>query len=441
MQKKVSLISLGCDKNRVDAEKMLYLVKSAGYSLCDDLSGSEIIIVNTCAFIKDASEEAINAILEVAEFKKTGKCEKLVVAGCFASKHSNDVFHDLHEVDAFVGTNSFGNIVHVLKKLYDTDERIISNEAINNVAIKGRIQTTPLHYAHLKISDGCDNHCTFCTIPQIKGGFRSEKLSNLIDETKGLIDNGVKELIIVGQDVTSYGKDFGSYQLLKLLDELTKLDLTWIRLMYCYPELVTKDLIKAIDENKKIAKYIDIPMQHSHDDILRKMNRQSNRKNLEQLLFELKSTKNKIAVRSTFITGFPSETEKHFEDLYDFIKEHSIEHVGIFSYSKEEGTPAYSMKGHLSEKIKNERANALRELHFKNSFKNNEHYIGKTFKVLYEDIDYERNLFVGRTEFNAPEIDTNVLFSAPEVEVGTFYEVKITGLSEEGYDLMGEISE
>ncbi|MCL2862039.1 MAG: 30S ribosomal protein S12 methylthiotransferase RimO [Firmicutes bacterium] len=435
--KKVSLISLGCDKNRVDAEKMLYLIKQAGHSFTNDFKESQIIVVNTCAFIKDASEEAINSILETAEFKKTGKCEKLIVTGCFSSKHANDVFDDLPEVDAFVGTNSFFKIVSVIKDLYEKGERIIENRIDENVQLTKRVQTTPLHYAHLKISDGCDNHCSFCTIPQIKGSFKSQSLSNLIDETKSLIDNGVKELILVGQDVTSYGKDFGSYQLLKLLDELTKLDLTWIRLMYCYPELVTKDLIKTIDENPKIAKYIDIPMQHSHDDILKKMNRGSNRFALESLLSDLKNTKNHIAVRSTFITGFPGESNKHFEDLYNFIKIHSLEHVGIFAYSKEEGTPAYNMKGHLSEKVKKERADALRELHFNNTLKNNEKYIGKTLKVLYEDIDFERNLFTGRTQFNAPEIDTNICFSADFVDVGHFYEVKVTGVDE--YDLVGEI--
>lgn len=462
MKKKVSVVSLGCDKNRVDTERMLFNLSAGGYEIVEDFSAAQIIIINTCAFIESARNEAIQTIIGAGNYK-SGQCEKLIVTGCLPQKYSSELVDGLPEVDAYLGTSDYEKICAVIEGLYlkqyeNKAESLYSAQGEKNIAAdenakiikpivltcadfedaSKRILSTPAHYAYLKIADGCDNHCTFCTIPSIRGKYRSRTINSLINEAKGLADSGVKEIILVAQDVTRYGFDlYNKLALIDLIKELSKLDFTWIRLMYCYPELVSDELIAEIDNNPKLAKYIDIPLQHADSKILKLMNRRSSKENLIQLMQRLSRAKNHIALRTTVMVCFPSEGEDEFNTLYNFIDEYKPQHVGVFAYSKEEDTPSAKIKGHLPLKIKKERVKKIGELHLKNCVERNSLLIGKTLRVLYEDIDYKRNLFKGRTEFSAPEIDTFVYFTADFADVGCFYDVTITGY--DNYDLIGEI--
>lgn len=427
MNKKIAVVSLGCDKNRVDTEKMLWYLHDGDYAVTSDYSEADFIIVNTCAFIESAREEAINTILEMASYKKCGSCKKLIVTGCLVEKYRDELLAELPEVDAFLGINDYEKIRTCLEE-----------GAVPAEPSDGRILTTPPHYAYLRIADGCDNFCTFCTIPSIRGKYRSRTPESLIAEAESLAAGGVSELILIAQDVTSYGKDlFGKPSLLSLLRKLSELDFKWIRLMYCYPELVTDELIEEIANNRKIAKYIDIPMQHVSDSVLKRMNRRSNYSELCALCDKLKE--NGIALRTTFMVGFPGETEDDFTKLLDFTERYKPENLGIFAYSKEEDTPSAKLKGQLPKVEKLKRVNELGELNLKNVIARNQSLVGKTVEVLYEEIDYERGMFKGRTEQSAPEIDASVYFTGEFADVGSFYKVRITGYDE--YDLIGEIEQ
>lgn len=424
MAVKVAVVSLGCDKNRVDTEKILYYLSSGDYEITSDYSEARIIIVNTCAFIESARKEAIDTILEMAEYKKTGNCELLIVAGCLVQKYRDELKESLTEADVFLGLDEYADIRHVIEK---TD----SAEALR----EGRILTTPPHYAYLRIADGCNNFCTFCTIPSIRGKYRSVPLETLVEEAKRLSDDGVRELVLIAQDVTAYGKDlYGCPSLPALLRELVKLDFKWIRLMYCYPELVTDELLDLIANEDKIAKYIDVPMQHVSDAVLKRMGRRSSYNELVTLTKKLNDRG--IAMRTTFMVGFPGETEEDFKLLCDFTKEYKPARVGIFAYSKEEGTPSCKLKGQIPKSVKLKRVNALGKIYLDCVRQRNAALVGKTVEVLYEDMDYDRGRFVGRTQYDAPDIDANVYFTGDFADVGNFYDVKITGC--DGYDLIGE---
>lgn len=424
---KIGVVSLGCDKNRIDTENMLYYLKGGEYSVTDDYSEAEVIIINTCAFIESARIEAIDTILEMAEYKKSGKCQTLIVTGCLPQKYSKELKEELVEVDAFLGVDEYEKIGNCINSKNPVQEK--TNK---------RILTTPQHYAYLRIADGCDNFCTFCTIPSIRGKYRSKTIEELMSETKFLISNGVKEIILIAQDVTSYGKDlYGKPSLVKLIKELTKLDLKWIRLMYCYPELVTDELIDEISSNNKVVKYIDIPLQHISNKVLRLMNRRSNGLQIRTLINKLRGKCPDIVIRSTFMVGFPGEGEEEFNELCDFCKEYKLERVGIFAYSKEEDTPSAKIKGHLSDEIKERRVEILGEILQDGMISQNTKLVGKTIDVIYEDIDYDRNMFVGRTQFDAPQIDSVVYFTGDFADVGEIYKIKITAV--DGYDLKGEL--
>ena len=425
--KKISVISLGCDKNRVDTEKMLWYLREGDYIVTNDYSDAEIIIVNTCAFIESARQEAIDTILQAASYKTAGKCKKLIVTGCLIEKYADETKAGIPEIDATLGIDEYEKI------------RTCIEEGIEPaIPDDGRILTTPPHYAYLRIADGCNNFCTFCTIPSIRGKYRSRTVESLLKEAEFLVSEGVKELILVAQDVTSYGKDiYGEYRLIDLLHKLSKLDFKWIRLMYCYPELVTDELIEEIASNPKIAKYIDIPMQHVSDSVLKRMNRRNGYADIIRICDKLKE-KN-IALRTTFMVGFPGETEEDFNLLFDFTKRYKPYNLGIFAYSKEKDTPSAKLKGHLPKAEKIKRVKLLGNLNLENVRESNNSAIGKTYEVLYEDVDYDRGLFRGRTQFDAPDIDRNVYFKADFVEAGNFYKVKITGFDD--YDLLGEIAE
>ncbi|MDR0426610.1 MAG: 30S ribosomal protein S12 methylthiotransferase RimO [Clostridiales bacterium] len=429
MSKKLAVLSLGCDKNRVDTENMLYYLSGNGYEVTDDYGDAEVAVVNTCAFIASAREEAIDAILSLAAYKKTGRLQKLVVTGCLPQRYRAELIQGLPEVDAFLGTDEYERITAVL----GGDAPAAKNPA-------GRVLTTLPHYAYLKIAEGCDNHCTFCAIPSIRGRYRSRGLKSLLAEADGLVKKGVKELILVAQDVTRYGEDLtGGAMLPTLIDGLSQSDVSWIRLMYCYPERIGDALIERLADNAKLCKYIDIPMQHADDAVLKRMNRKSTNASLSALIGRLRSAVADIELRTTFMVGFPGETEAAFETLCRFVADHELSNAGIFCFSPEAGTPAAKLPDRIGRAVQEERLERLGALIYQNVQNKNKRMVGKTVTVLYEDIDYERKLFKGRTQHNAPEVDRLVYFSGRFADAGTFYPVRITGT--DGYDLVGKLVE
>lgn len=430
MIKNVALISLGCDKNRVDAENMLYYLSGKGLVVTNDYSIADVIIVNTCAFIESARKEAIETILEMAEYKKNN-CKRLIVTGCLPEKYRDQLIPELPEVDEFLGINEY-------EKIYSA---VIGEHAdISPAREFRRVLTTPAHYAFLKIADGCNNHCTFCTIPSIRGKYKSRTIESLVAELNDLVSRGVKEIILVAQDVTNYGVDlFGKPSLVKLLTELEKTDVEYVRLMYCYPELVSDELIDYIANSKKVLHYLDIPLQHVDDVVLKRMGRRSTFSSICALFDKLSEIIPDISIRTTMMVGFPGETEDQFERLYSFVQKYKPDHLGVFAYSREQGTPSYKLDGQLTKKIKKQRVDKLGRLNLENTKEKNAALVGKTVKVIYEDIDYERNMFVGRRLSDAPDIDSRVYFTGSFVDVGNVYDVKIS--SYDNYDLAGELVE
>ena len=432
---RIGAISLGCDKNRVDTEKMLSRLVGGGHTLVGSEEEADVIIVNTCAFIDKAKEESIDEILSAIAAKNAGNGKKVIVTGCRAQRYADTLKKEFPEVDAILGIADYDAILKTINDVEDGEK--VLNCANLDAFYSDRVLTTPYHYAYLKIADGCSNHCTYCAIPSIRGKYRSEKLEDLICEAKKLSDDGVKELILVAQDVTRYGTDFdGKPHLIELLDRLSKLDFAWIRLLYLYPEMVDDALIEYVKNNDKIAKYMDIPLQHVDDDVLKRMNRRTDEKSIRELIAKLKNAG--IAVRTTFICGFPGETQEQFEKLEKFVKEVKFDYAGFFAYSREEGTPADKLDGHLDESVKEERANKLRAIQEKIIKSRNRELIGSKIKVIYDDIDYDRQKFVGRSQTQAPDIDNVTLFeSDEEVRIGEFYDVEITG--SDGIDLVGKV--
>jgi len=442
-KKLVGVISLGCDKNRVDTENMLTFLANGGYTFTSDPSKAEVIIVNTCGFILDARKESMETIFEMSEYKKLGSCKKLVVTGCMPQKWLKEMRKDLPEVDIFLGINEYENIVAILEKSYKDNKKIIEVDSEHKFCnVKSRIITTPKHYAYLKIADGCDNYCTFCTIPFIRGHYRSKKIEDLIEEANYLVNSGVRELILVAQDVTRYGSDLSQDnkpQLVKLIQELSKIEkLKWIRLLYCYPELVTDELLNEMMENPKLCNYLDIPLQHVSSGILKRMNRRIDYDGVVKLVEKIKSLPQKVAIRTTFMVGFPGETEADFVELGSFLQKYPLQHVGFFTYSQEEGTPSAKMPNQVPEKIKQKRIIKLVKLQRKIAMKENKKFVGKNVEVCYEGIDYSKAKFFGRTQYQAPEVDTLVYFKSKErVDIGGYYNVKIKKTKE--YDFIGEI--
>lgn len=430
MIKKVAVISLGCDKNRVDTENILYRLNAGGFELTDDMAQAEAIIINTCAFIESAEKESIDNIFDAARLKTEGCLKKLIVAGCLPMRYKTQLDTLLPEVDAFVGINDYSAICDVIR---GSDRLYLCG---NDAPTEKRILSTPPHYAYLKIAEGCDNFCTYCTIPSIRGRYRSRTMDSLIEEAKFLDDCGVKELILVAQDVTSYGKDiYGRPELVGLLKKLLgECDFEKIRLLYCYPELVSDELIDFVAGESRMAKYMDVPLQHVSDGILKAMHRRSTHDRIVSLFGKLKD--HGIAVRTTLIVGFPGETEEQFSELEEFVREYRPEHLGVFAYSKEDGTLAAKMDDQIPTRVKIERVNKLGRLAEKQAKERNSAFVGKVLDVVYENIDYDRNMFVGRTEFDAPDIDSVVYFTADFVDVGCTYKVRITDY--DGYDLIGE---
>ncbi len=436
MNKKLSVgfISLGCDKNRVDTEKALAIL-SKEYLISNEPEESDVIVINTCAFLESSRKEAIEEILWACALKNIKPNLKIIVTGCFPQRFIDEIYPELTEVDAFLGISDYNLLPSVIKKVMQ-GERVNAVGKPSGEPCKERVLTTRTH-AYLKISDGCSNHCTYCLIPSIRGAYRSVPLLDLIEEAKMLGD--VNELILVAQDTTKYGIDLPEKPTLSLLvDKLSKLsNVKSIRILYCYPEGITDELIQTIKTNQKVIKYIDVPMQHASDKTLKLMNRKGSKAEYLQLVERLKKEIPDIAIRSTFITGFPGETEQAFDDLVDFIQKAKLFNAGFFAYSREEGTPAYKLPNQIDKRTKTQRLKKLYSLQKQVVKQNLATFKGKTLKVVCEGFDQNYFTYYGRAYFNAPDIDGKVyFFSADEVEVGKTYDVKI--IKAQGYDLFGD---
>ncbi len=432
-KKRIGVISLGCDKNRVDTEKMLAVV-SKKHLLTSDLNCAQTVIINTCAFLESARKEAVEEILRVAEFKKNGELEKIIVTGCLPQKFAQEFFEDFFEIDAVLGISEYSRINEVIDRVY-LGERVKLIGEPKNECLKDRVLTTE-GYAYLKIADGCSNHCTYCLIPKIRGEFRSVKKEDLIEEAKNL--GVVNELILVAQDVTRYGEDLGNTNLCDLIRALSALpNVLGIRLLYCYPENVDDELIRELYGNAKMIRYIDIPLQHADDAVLKRMNRKGGFDEYLNLIERLKREVNGIAIRSTFITGFPGETEEAFERLIEFLKKAKLFNAGFFAFSREEGTPAYKLDGQIKKGEKTKRLKKLYSVQKKIVKENLKSLVGRIFSVAVEGFDEDMLVYYGRAYFNAPDVDGKVyFFSQDEVKKGENVNVKI--LKSQGYDLYGE---
>ncbi len=435
----VGMISLGCAKNRVDSEIMLGLLQSAGYIISPNPEIADVIVINTCGFIDSAKEEAINTIIEMAEYKQNAKCSRIVVAGCLAERYADDIEKQMPEADAIIGVCAYDKIVDAVS--YVGKYRCISDNGALDYLNHGRILTTPTGSAYLKVAEGCDNKCAYCAIPSIRGPFRSRKLDDILKEAKSLVDSGVKELVVVAQDTTRYGKDLtenGEPMLGLLLRELNKIkNLKWVRVLYMYPDEMTEDVFLAFKECEKVLPYIDLPLQHVSNSVLSRMNRRGSGELIREIIRRLRSDLPDCVIRTSLITGFPCESEDEHRELAEFLSEMRLDRVGIFTYSKEEGTEAYRMKPQVSKRIKDRRYDELMSIQREISKSINENRVGKIYDVLVEDISDDGLFYVGRSYAETPEEDGNIYFVAKdEVAIGDIVKVKI--LISEEYDLTGE---
>lgn len=439
MDKSVGVVSLGCDKNRVDTEYMLGFLQRGGFRLVQEPELAQVLIVNTCAFLEKSREEAIDTVLEMAQFKQ-GACEKLIVTGCLPQRFYGELEGAIPEVDAYLGINDYPRVCEVIESLYENTYRH-RIEAANRGFIPGeRVLTTPEHFAYLKIADGCNNCCSYCLIPKIRGGYRSRQMSDVLGEARELAERGVRELILVAQDLTYYGYDLNkTYLLTQLLRELCRIPgIEWIRLLYCYPERVSDELIDVIATEEKIVKYLDIPLQHVSDRILSDMRRRSNGAEIRALFQRLRARIPGIVIRTTFIVGYPGETEEDMRELIDFLKEYRPENAGFFAYSREEGTRAFDLPNQIPEDVKAERLARVQQVQQSIFFDRLKALVGTRSVVLADGADFGRQAFYGRTYAMAPEIDSVVWLSSDEpIDSGVFYHVEITDA--EDFDLYGKI--
>ena len=437
----ILFISLGCDKNLADSETMLGMLASRGYQIVDEEEKADVIIVNTCCFIHDAMEESIETILQMAEYKKSGSLKALIVTGCMAERYREEITKEIPEVDAVLGAASYGHILDAVDEALKGHSYLMM-EPLNTLPIieTHRLVTTGGHYAYLKIAEGCDKHCTYCIIPKLRGNFRSVPMDHLIKEAEQLAADGVKELILVAQETTLYGKDlYGEKKLPELLHKLCRISgIRWIRILYCYPEEITEELIQTMKEEPKICHYLDLPIQHASDGILKRMGRRTSKEELVHIISRLREEIPDITLRTTLITGFPGETQEQHEELMDFVDEMEFDRLGVFTYSPEEGTPAASMPDQIEESIKEDRRAELMELQQEIAFEQAENMIGKEVLVMIEGKVADENAYVGRTYKDAPNVD-GLIFVNTDAELmsGDFAKVKVTGACE--YDLIGEL--
>lgn len=437
----ILFVSLGCDKNLVDSEVMLGILASHGHRMVDDETAADVIVVNTCCFIHDAKEESIQTILEMAEYKKEGTLKALIVTGCLAQRYQKEIFEEIPEVDAVLGTASYEKIAEAIGQTLKGDKRLWLEDMDSLPETEGRrILTTGGHYAYLKIAEGCDKRCTYCIIPKIRGNYRSVPMERLVREARELAEGGVKELILVAQETTLYGRDlYGEKSLHKLLRKLCRIDgLRWIRILYCYPEEIDENLIQVMKEEPKICHYLDLPIQHADDGILKRMGRKATKSQLIEIIQRLREEIPDIALRTTLITGFPGETKKQHQELLDFVDEMEFDRLGVFTYSQEEDTPAADMPNQISDEVKNVRRAELMELQQEIAFDLAEDMIGREVTVMVEGKVAGENAYVGRTYMDAPNVDGLIFIdTGEEMMSGDFARVRVTGALE--YDLIGEL--
>ena len=436
----VLFVSLGCDKNLVDSEVMLGLLRDKGYSLTNEEAEADIIVVNTCCFIHDAKEESIQTILEMAEYKKLGRLQVLLVSGCLAQRYQTEILNEIPEVDAVIGTTAIDKIVEAIEEVLEgkKTEHYADLQALP-LPNTNRVNTTGGYYSYLKIAEGCDKFCTYCIIPSLRGRFRSVPMERLIEEAKFLAEGGVKELTLIAQETTVYGVDlYGKKMLPELLDRLCEIEgIEWIRLLYCYPEEITDELIEVMKRQPKICHYLDMPIQHAADTVLKRMGRRTTHKELMDLIAKLRREIPDIALRTSLITGFPQETEEEHQELLEFVQEAGFERLGVFTYSKEENTPAAKMKGQITKKIKVKRQKELMKLQQTISRQRGEEKVGRTIRVMIEGKLPEDDIFIGRSYMDAPNVDGFVFVHSKDSYLsGEFVDVKITQAKE--YDLVGE---
>jgi len=436
---KIGAISLGCDKNRVDTENLLGFAVQAGHEIVNEYADAELVVVNTCAFLQSAVKESLQALWET---RAQSNVKYVVLAGCLPMRYMKELLEDgLREVDAIVPNTAYHRIGEVIERVAKGEHVVLYGDESMPKQSFDRVITTPYHYAYLKIAEGCDNKCTFCAIPSIRGKYRSENLENLRKEASELVGQGVKELILVAQDVTRYGSEKeGAPTLIPLLKELTALPVERVRLLYCYPDKCTDELIDFIDSEPKMAKYIDMPMQHASDNVLKRMNRKDTAASLKERIAYIRSKKSGIAIRSTFMVGFPGETEEDFEALCSFIQEQKLDHVGFFAYSKEDGTPAARMKEQIPQREKKRRLAVVTDIQSRIAAERAKKAVGRTMRVIYDGIDYDKQLFFGHTDRMMPEGDGRIYFKSElPVEIGETYSVLIEK-TKKG-DLYGKVTE
>lgn len=439
---KVLFVSLGCDKNLVDSEKMLGALADRGYTITDDENKADVIIVNTCSFIHDAMDESVGTLLEMSEYKKKGTCKALLVTGCLAQRFKEDILKELPEVDAVFGTGSTDQLIPILDRVLEK-ERVSEFAPLTGLPRSAgrRMLTTGGHYAYLKIAEGCNKHCTYCVIPSLRGGYRSVPMEELLSEARELADQGVQELILVAQETTLYGTDiYGKKSLHLLLEELCKLEgLVWIRVLYCYPEEIYPELIETMKNQPKICRYLDLPIQHACDDILRRMGRRTTKADLVKLIRSLREAMPDIVLRTTLITGFPGETEEEHHEVLDFIDEMEFDRLGVFTYSREDGTPAADMPDQIDEETKNRRRDRIMELQQEISLDKGENRVGTVMDVVIEGKVADENAYIGRSYADAPGVDGYVFIENVTADLmsGTFVRVRINAAME--YDLIGEL--
>lgn len=438
---KILFISLGCDKNLVDSEEMLGLLNREHFEFTDDESEADVIVINTCCFVNDAKEESVNTILQMAEYRKSGSCKALIVTGCLAQRYKTEISDEIPEVDAILGTSSYDKIVDAVKstiggekfeKFNPLDELIVEESE--------RVVTTGGHYAYIKIAEGCNKCCTYCIIPKIRGRYRSVPEEEILKTAEKLVKNGAKELILVAQETTLYGVDlYGRKTLPDLLKKICKIPgLVWVRILYCYPEEITDELIEVMKNESKVCHYIDMPIQHASDRILKAMGRRTNRAELTERISKIRKEIPDIVLRTTLISGFPGETEEDHEEMLDFVDEMEFERLGVFAYSPEEDTAAAEMPDQIDEDIKIKRRNEIMELQQEIAFENAEDMIGRELLVMIEGKVVDENAYVGRTYMDCPNVDGNIFITTDEELItGDFVKVKVTGAAE--YDLIGEI--
>lgn len=442
MNYKIGMISLGCPKNQVDAEHMLALMDAEGWEIVDYVDGCDAVIVNTCGFIDDAKKEAIENILDMVELKKEGVISKIIVTGCLAQRYKDEIVKEIPEVDAVIGIGANGDIIKTVEEVMSGVDTIEKYPPQCDLPLEGqRILTTPHYWAYLKIGEGCSNRCTYCTIPSIRGNMRSRSIENVIYEAKQLAESGVKELILIAQDTTSYGLDlYGELKLPELLNELCKIDsIEWIRLLYCYPDRITDELIETMKNQEKIVNYIDLPLQHADDKILKAMNRRGDQALIRNVISKLREEIPDVVIRTTFIVGFPGEGEEEFETLAEFVNEIEFDRLGVFTFSPQEGTPAFDMEDQVDEDIKTRRGEVIMQDQYSIMEEKNNEKIGKTYRVVVEDYDGYSDSYTGRTYMDAPEIDGLVKFTShKDLDIGDFVDVEIFDV--EDYDLIGEVT-